>query len=55
MAAVTLMDVQPTLTQTWTCNKHMSAICVQNVDVHVSCSSHCVTELAPFFIDPRAK
>jgi len=34
---------------------HRAAICVRNVDVHVSCSSHCDTQLAAFFIDPRAK
>ncbi len=50
-----LMDVQQPLTETWTCTKHMSAICIQNVDVHVSCSSHCVMELALFFIHTRAK
>ena len=30
------------------------AICVRIVDVHVSCSSHCVTHLAAFFIDPQS-
>ena len=49
------MDVQPTLSQIWKCDKRISAICVQSVNVHVSCSSHGITELAPFFIDPRAK
>ena len=49
------MDVQPTLSQIWKRDKLISAICVQSVDVHVSCSSHGITELAPFFIDPRAK
>ena len=34
---------------------HRAAICVRIVDVHVSCSSHCDTQLAAFFIDPRAK
>ena len=29
-----------------------TAICVQNVDVHVSCSSHDDTQFAAFFIDP---
>lgn len=29
-----------------------TAICVQNVDVHVSCSSHDDAQLAAFFIDP---
>lgn len=32
-----------------------TAMCVQNVDVHVSCSSHVDAQLAAFFIDPRAK
>jgi hypothetical protein len=32
-----------------------TAICVQNVGVHVSCSSHVCTQLAAFFIDPRAE
>ena len=32
-----------------------AAICVQNVGVHVSCSSHVCTQLAAFFIDPRAE
>lgn len=30
-------------------------MCVRNVDVHVSCSSHVNAQLAAFFIDPRAK
>ncbi len=30
-------------------------MCVQNIDVHVSCSSHGNAQLAAFFIDPRAK
>lgn len=34
------MDVKPTLSQTWTVEEPRSAICVQCVDVHVSCSSH---------------
>lgn len=34
---------------------HRAAICVRIVDVHVSCSSHYDTQLAAFFIDPRAK
>ena len=29
-----------------------TAICVQNVDVHVSCSSHDDAQFAAFFIDP---
>lgn len=49
------MDVYPTLRQTWTVDEPRSAICVQNVDVHVSCSSHSDTQLAAFFIDPRAE
>lgn len=32
-----------------------AAMCVRNVDVHVSCSSHGNAQLAAFFIDPRAK
>ena len=32
-----------------------SAICVQKVDAHMSCSSHSDAQLAAFFIDPRAK
>lgn len=32
-----------------------TAMCVRNVDVHVSCSSHADAQLAAFFIDPRAK
>ena len=31
--------------------KLISTICVQSVNVHVSCSSHGNSELAPFFID----
>ena len=49
------MKVKPTLSQTWTRDKLASAICVQSINVHVSCSSHGISELAPFFIDPRAK
>ena len=49
------MDVKPTLSQIWNRDKLNSAICIQSVDVHVSCSSHGITELAPFFIDRRAK
>ena len=46
----------PTLTQTWTRDRyHVSAMRVQSVDIRMSCSSHYVSELAPFFIDPRAK
>ena len=50
-----LVIVSPTLTQTWTRAGRVSAICVQSVDIHISCSSHYISELAPFFIDPRAK
>lgn len=32
-----------------------TAMCVRNVNVHVSCSSHVDAQLAAFFIDPRAK
>ena len=46
---------EPTLSQTWTAYKPRSAMCVQSVDVHVSCSSHSDAQLAAFFIDPRAK
>ncbi|CAK9834624.1 hypothetical protein ANTRET_LOCUS11132 [Anthophora retusa] len=45
-------DPQPSVVQElypWT------AMCVRNVDVHVSCSSHVDAQLAAFFIDPRAK
>lgn len=45
-------DPQPGVVQElypWT------AMCVRNVDVHVSCSSHVDAQLAAFFIDPRAK
>ena len=49
------MDVKPTLSQAWTVDEPRSAICVQSVDVHVSCSSHSDAQLAAFFIDPRAK
>ena len=50
-----LMEVKPTLSQTWTVDEPRSAMCVQSVDVHVSCSSHYDAQLAAFFIDPRAK
>ena len=50
-----LIDVKPTLKQVWKQDELISAICVQSVDVHVSCSSHGISELAPFFIDPQAK
>ena len=36
-------------------NLAWTAICVQNVDVHVSCNSHNFTQFAAFFIDPQAK
>ena len=55
MPAQGWMDVSPTLSQTWPLAVPVAAMCVQNVDVHVSCSSHGISELAPFFIDPRAK
>jgi hypothetical protein len=32
-----------------------TAMCVRNVDVHVSCSSHVDALFAAFFIDPQAK
>lgn len=32
-----------------------TAMCVRNVDVHVSCSSQVDAQFAAFFIDPRAK
>lgn len=44
-------DPQPGVAQ----DKSRAAICVQNVDVHVSCSSHADAQLAAVFIDPRAK
>lgn len=47
---------KPTLSQEWPkVQRPRAAICVQSVDVHVSCSSHDNTEFAPFFIDPRAE
>ena len=49
------MDVMPTLSQTWPLAAPVAAMCVQNVDVHVSCSSHSDAQLAAFFIDLRAK
>ena len=49
------MDDKPTLSQTWTVDKPQSAICVQSVDAHMSCSSHSDAQFAAFFIDPRAK
>ena len=49
------MDAKPTLSQTWTVDKPVSAICVQSVDAHMSCSSHSDAQFAAFFIDPRAK
>ncbi len=47
--------VKPTLSQTWTLDEPVSAMCVQSVDAHMSCSSHSDTQFAAFFIDPRAK
>ena len=49
------MDAKPTLSQTWTVDEPVSAICVQSVDAHMSCSSHSDAQFAAFFIDPRAK
>ena len=46
-----LNDPEPNVEQTEAC----SAICVQSVDAHMSCSSHSDAQLAAFFIDPRAK
>ena len=51
-SASCLIDVKPTLSQVWKQDELISAICVQSVDVHVSCSLHGISELAPFFIDP---
>ena len=48
-------DAKPTLSQTWTPDEPGSAICVQSVDAHMSCSSHSDAQFAAFFIDPRAK
>lgn len=48
-------DGKPTLSQTWTVDEPASAICVQSVDAHMSCSSHYDAQFAAFFIDPRAK
>ena len=55
MPARSWMDDKPTLSQTWTVDKPQSAICVQSVDAHMSCSSHSDAQFAAFFIDPRAK
>lgn len=44
-------DPQPDMA--W--NLFQAAMCVQIVGVHVSCSSHVCTQLAAFFIDPRAE
>jgi hypothetical protein len=49
------IDAKPTLSQTWTPDEPASAICVQSVDAHMSCSSHSDAQFAAFFIDPRAK
>lgn len=46
-----ISDPQPDMA--W--NLFQAAICVQSVGVHVSCSSHVCTQLAAFFIDPRAE
>ncbi len=55
MPAEYWMDVKPSLNQTWRVDEPRSAICVQSVDARMSCSSHSDTQLAAFFIDPRAK
>lgn len=51
-------DPQPCVVHTASDKRNKSvwtAICVQNVNVHVSCSSHVNTQFAAFFIDPQAK
>lgn len=48
-------EAKPTLSQTWTVDEPASAMCVQSVDAHMSCSSHSDAQFAAFFIDPRAK
>ena|SRR5215468_2159176 len=48
--------LRPTLSQAWSgIGNPRTAMCVRNVDVHVSCSSHVDAQFAAFFIDPRAK
>jgi hypothetical protein len=47
-----------TLKQEWSVDRlslARTAMCVRNVDAHVSCSSHSDAHLAAFFIDPRAE
>ena len=47
---------RPTLSQAWSgIGNPRTAMCVRNVDVHVSCSSHVDAQFAAFFIDPRAE
>ena len=48
-----LVYIRPSPDMVW--NFFQTAMCVQNVGVHVSCSSHVCTQLAAFFIDPRAE
>ena len=50
-----LFQQKPTLSQAGTLDGPASAICVQSVDAHMSCSSHSDAQFAAFFIDPRAK
>ena len=52
---IPLGEAKPTLSQTWTVDEPASAMCVQSVDAHMSCSSHSDAQFAAFFIDPRAK
>jgi hypothetical protein len=48
--------VHTTLRQAWLTEKNpKAAMCVRNVDVHVSCSSHVDAQFAASFIDPRAE
>ena len=47
-----LYDPQPGVANG--CNPK-AAMCVRNVDVHVSCSSHVDAQFAASFIDPRAE
>ena len=47
-----LNDPEPNMEQA---QDACSAICVQSVDAHMSCSSHSDSQLAAFFIDVRAK
>lgn len=51
-----VFEIDTTLSQEWSGNEYpRTAMCVRNVDVHVSCSSQVDAQLAAFFIDPRAK